>query len=127
MPTRRNNPNWPVLVLAGLVMLVVALALVATGGPGQGRKERRDEARLQDLARLSAHAEGLAREAGGALPAELATSAECPGELRLADPYGGDAYRYEALSGESYRLCAPFETPLDERMPWNAANVDAAA
>ncbi|SIR05136.1 hypothetical protein SAMN05421641_12235 [Paracoccus thiocyanatus] len=103
--------GWAAIALALLAVAAVIAGLAATGGPGQARKERRDRERESDLANLSRLVLCLARENGDRLPATLKTSAECDWQLRLADPFTGAPYRYEAMDARSYRLCADFELP----------------
>lgn len=121
-----GSNRWPALVIAAMAIVAIGLGLAITGGPGQGRMERRDEVRQQDLARLSAQVECLA-QATASLPSSLGSTPLCPGEIRLVDPYTGAPYRYEPLSDTAYRLCAGFETDLALRQPWAPVTVDAEA
>lgn len=127
MTRKAASANLPALLIAGLAVIVVVLALSITGGPGQGRMERRDETRLQDLQRIAAQVECLALAADGALPADPASTPLCPADVRVADPYTGAPYRYETLSADAFRLCAGFETDLAIRMAGNQVNVDVEA
>ncbi|GAA0291185.1 hypothetical protein [Rhodovulum strictum] len=94
-------------LLAILVVGLVGLGLLATGGPGKGRMEKRDATRLADLQGLADLAHCLART--GDLPETLAPSDACPRDIRLADPFTGAPYRYERLPEGAFRLCAGFE------------------
>jgi len=123
MTRKPADTRWPALVIAAMAVLAIGLGLAITGGPGQGRMERRDEIRHQDIARLSAQVECLA-QATGVLPESLNPTPLCPGEIRLADPYTGAPYRFEPLSHRAYRLCAGFETDLALRAHWGPVNVD---
>lgn len=123
MPAR---PNWTVWVLIGVVALAVVLGLVVTGGPAQGRREKRDELRLADLQVLMNRVQCRATETG-ALPADLSPTPPCAGDLRLDDPYTGTPYRYEILSPDSFRVCAAFETDLPLQTYWDRVNIDMAA
>ncbi len=127
MTRKRASPNLAAVLIAGLGMLVVTLALTFTGGPGQGRMERRDETRLQDLQLIASQVECLALAAEGQLPAGPGPTPLCPADPRVTDPYTGTPYRYEILSADAFRLCADFETDLAARMPWNPVDVDAEA
>lgn len=127
MSRKAIDAHWPAFAIAGMVALAIGLGLAVTGGPGQGRKERRDEMRLEDLNQLSAQVYCLARASAGQLPTDLSSTALCPGALRRADPYSGQPYRYDILSPETYRLCAGFETDLAVLMDWNRVNLDAEA
>ncbi|MGB8624453.1 MAG: hypothetical protein WCD16_16715 [Paracoccaceae bacterium] len=127
MTRKPVSASWPAFLIAGLAVLAIGLGLAVTGGPGQGRKEHRDEARLSDLDRLSAQVQCLARAADGQLPQDLAPTTVCPGELRREDPYTGQPYRYEILTDRAYRICAGFETDLAELRRGNLVDVDTKA
>ena len=99
------------LGLAILVIGLVTLGLLSVGGPGAGRMERRDRARLDDLHALSAQVTCAAEATTGALPEVFQTDPPCAGDIRLNDPFTGAPYRYERLSASTFRLCADFEAP----------------
>jgi len=126
MTARPASTAWPAIAIAALAVVAIILGLIATGGPMQGRKERRDEVRQADLWRLGALAECLSREAGGPLPETLAPTIACPGEVRLADPYTGAPYRYEVVAERRIRVCATFETDLIARYRVEQTSFDAA-
>lgn len=91
----------------------------------QARKERRDEARIEDLQRIAAHVGCLAGESGlRRLPADLSPTPGCPGPVPLADNRTGEAYRVEPLDAGKYRLCAGFELPPTNQPPWMATRRD---
>lgn len=100
--------------IAAVALAAVAAGLFLSGGPGQGRAERRDALREGDLAALAAQAQCLAAE-GRAVP-PLAPTEGCPGTPRMADPATGEAYGIETVEGGRLRLCAPRETAA----PWAA-------
>jgi len=110
------------ILLAVLAVLAIGLGLWVTGGPQQGRMEQRDETRLEDLFRLSAHVICLAQDAGDTLPASLDATATCPDSGNRDDPLTGAPYAYEVLNARSFRLCAAFETDL----PQMSAGYDVA-
>lgn len=126
MNPKAARSTWPVLALVVVAVGAIVTGLVVTGGPAQGRKERRDELRLADLQALARLVQCLAGESG-ALPTDLAATAQCAGDLRRADPHSGTPYRFEALSSDSFRFCATFETDLPLRTHWSQVNIDAAA
>lgn len=99
------------IALATLVLGLVVLGLVATGGPGKGRMERRDETRLSDLNLLRSHVLCVAESRGDVLPDRLEPLETCRHDIRFADPFTGEPYRYERLSPTAFRLCATFEDP----------------
>lgn len=94
--------------LAGLAALALLGGLWLTGGPGQGRAEQRDAARMADLEALAAQARCLALE-GRAVP-PVTASERCPEAVRAADPWSGADYLVEAIGGDRLRLCAQMET-----------------
>ena len=74
--------TWGIAILAAAA---VGAGLALSGGPERGRKERRDDARLQDLGQLSQTINCLAGDSAR-LPAEIATTGGCPGPIRTVDP-----------------------------------------
>ncbi|MFA5581935.1 MAG: hypothetical protein WDA25_08295 [Paracoccaceae bacterium] len=105
----------PALLLAGMGVAAIILGLSVTGGPTQGRMERRDEQRRQDVNALSFQINCLAQNAGNQLPQVIESTDECLFTGRLNDPLTDIPYRYEPLGNHSYRLCAAFETPVRSR------------
>ncbi|WP_198666059.1 DUF5671 domain-containing protein [Tropicimonas sp. IMCC34043] len=105
-------PGTSLRAPAALALLVVPLAilgLVATGGPGKGRIERRDEARIRDLATFSVYANCVAQTHGGTLPETLGIDPDCQWDVRFADPFSNAPYRYKRLSASAYQVCGDFE------------------
>ncbi|MFN3273518.1 MAG: DUF5671 domain-containing protein [Paracoccus sp. (in: a-proteobacteria)] len=94
--------------LAGLGVLALLGGLWLTGGPGQGRAEQRDAARMADLEALAAQARCLALE-GRAVP-PIGVSERCPEVVRAADPWTGAEYLVEGIGGDRLRLCAVMES-----------------
>lgn len=109
----------PLIALAALVAGLVALGLLAVGGPGAGRMEKRDDARLSDLQEISQYVRCVADAQGKVLPEALDPMTTCQRDLRRTDPFTDAPYRYERVSDTSYRLCAGFEGA--ERMSRNIA------
>jgi len=118
--------GWATIAIALLAAAALGGGLALSGGPGQGRKERRDEARHQDLQRLSSLVQCRANAEGG-LPADLLNTPACPETARREDPFTAAPYRYEAIDARSFRLCAGFELPLEPTQIWGASEIDAEA
>lgn len=96
------------VVLAGLGVLALLGGLWLTGGPGQGRAEQRDAARMADLEALAAQARCLALEGREVPP--VGVSERCPDAVRAADPWTGADYLIEGIGRDRLRLCAVRET-----------------
>mgnify|MGYP003458979147 CR=1 FL=1 len=107
--------GWPAMALTVVAAIAIGAGLALTGGPGQARKERRDQQRADDLSTLAGLVECLAGTNRGQLPDRLAVTLQCDWQAALNDPYTGQPYRYEATGPRSYRLCAGFETPPPDR------------
>lgn len=122
------TPRRDSLVLYGIGLVaavLVVLGIVTVGGPGTARAERRDQARLEDLQQLVPYIGCLTAQAGEVLPQSLGpTNKACAEDPPLADRFDGEPYRYERLSGASYRLCARLERPdrLSSDAVWNPAS-----
>lgn len=104
---RRNPAVWGI---AGLAVAAIAGGLAVTGGPGQGRAERRDDLRLADLMAIAGHLDCRA-DAGGGVVTDLSPSPACPAIVRASDPFTGTAYRVEVVDAQNLRLCAGFDLP----------------
>lgn len=102
--------RWPVWALTALSLAVLVAGLVASGGPGQGRAERRDQTRRADLSDIQALLSCKAQQAGQVGTDPTPTEA-CPLTPRLADPFTDAPYRFELVTPDSIRLCAGFELP----------------
>lgn len=100
--------RWAVHGLTVLGVTVLAAGLVATGGPGQGRAEKRDRTRDNDLAQIETLLDCKAQQAGQVVVDPTPTEA-CPMTPRLADPFTAAPYRVELVPPDSVRLCADFE------------------
>src|SRR3546814_19818451 len=78
------------------------------GSPGEQRKLRIDEHRINDLRAIEA-AVRLHRKDTGSLPEDLAPLDARPGvALDLADPQTGAPYEYRRDGAEAFVLCANF-------------------
>jgi hypothetical protein len=99
-----------------LLTIVAAAALWQFGGPGEARREERDNRRQLDLQAIAeAIACHVAQGAEGEVPARLAEiSPACLSPDRaaqLVDPLDGSAYRIDYPAQGTVRICATFEGP----------------
>ena len=103
-----------VLALTALSVSVAVAGIIATGGPAQGRAERRDQVRAQDLSEIQMLLTCKAQQAGrvGTDPTPIEA---CPMTPRLADPFTGAPYRIDLVPPDSLRLCAGFELPAPDQ------------
>ena len=101
---------WPVWALTALSLAVLVAGIVATGGPAQGRAEKRDRTRDRDLSEIQSLLFCKAQQAGRVVTDPAPTEA-CPMTPRLADPFTAVPYRIELVAPDSIRLCAGFELP----------------
>lgn len=113
--------RWPVWGLTALSVAILTAGVIATGGPAQGRAEKRDQARQQDLSEIQMLLACKSQQAGHVVTDPAATDA-CPATPRLADPFTGTPYRIESVTADTIRLCAGFELPPERH---NAARDDA--
>ena len=100
------------VLISGLVVTAaVVLGLAAVGGPEAGRRDRRDDARLADIAQIAGalvcHAEADAAPPAPETVAEI--SPGCLAPAALADPATGAAYRIERPAPDRVSVCATFE------------------
>ncbi|HEY9540620.1 MAG TPA: hypothetical protein VIR05_03165 [Luteimonas sp.] len=102
--------QW-LLVLAGVVVVATVIGAIAVmGSPGEQRKVRIDEHRINDLRAIEA-AVRLHRKDTGSLPDDLAAVDARPGvALDLADPQTGTPYEYRRDGAEAFELCVDFAT-----------------
>lgn len=98
------------IAIAGLTAVMIVAGLFMTGGPQQGRAERRDQERSVDLSRLESHLTCLSREAGQVVTEPQPDNPACLLPDGLVDPASGAAYRIEKIDDNNLRLCADFET-----------------
>ena len=99
-----------VRALIGLTLLLVALGLWVVGGPGQGRSEMRDAARLADLRDLIDQAQCL-YTTEGEIPEAVGPDDACSYAFNFDDRFTGEPYRYARLSDTMVQACAVFEDP----------------
>src|SRR3546814_19715875 len=97
------------LVLAGVVVVATVIGAIAVmGSPGEQRKLRIDEHRINDLRAIEA-AVRLHRKDTGSLPEDLATLDARPGvALDLADPQTGPPYESRRDRPEAFVLFPAF-------------------
>lgn len=124
MSDRRQT--WAARAITVLALAMIIGGLILSGGPGQGRAERRDYQRSADLSQIEAQLLCLARQRGR-LVAKVDTTEACPDRPTLADPATGMPYEITAIDGQNLRICAEFETetvardlgvgPEDSAMP----------
>ena len=106
----------PRLAIVATVVVVATLvaAFMQMRSPSAQRDVTLDQRRVQELERI-----GFAIDAyvtlHDTLPPDLATLAAQPGTaLPQRDPVSGEAYVYEPLRADRYRLCATFATDTAE-------------
>lgn len=120
-----GKAGWAGWAIAGVAGAAVIAGLATAGGPMQARKERRDEARMDDLRRLAVHIGCLSDEGGQAqVPSDLSPTPGCPGPVPLTDSRTGEAYRIAPLQAGKYRLCAGFELPPPPQSLWDGVRRD---
>lgn len=116
-PATGRAGTWLMVVAAIVVAGAVVTALFVMDPPSRQRAERLDQARVVDLQRLSARIDAHAG-IHDALPERLAVVDGAPGRP-IVDPATGRPYQYEVTGERSYRLCATFETAVEEpRQAW---------
>ena len=103
--------------VAAVVILSLAAGLWSSGGPGQARRDRVDEQRLNDLTQIAEALQCHRQPASaGPLPETLtldSLTGSCPGWSALTadiltDPLTGAAYAYHRLDGTRFEICATF-------------------
>ena len=104
-----------------VVVLGISAGMLVIGSPGEARKKRLDELRVQDLRAISSAMENF-RRTHDTLPETLDQLLQPNGPygLRLSDPESMAAYEYRAKGSEMYELCAQFQTTLDASEDNNA-------
>ena len=104
-------------VVSAIVLAVVVVAFVVIGSPNDERMRRFDTERVSDLQTIQYRLVDY-WQAKDMLPADLSMLRD---DLRgvdvPVDPETGEAYRYEVLSEESFRLCAVFNTSSADNQP----------
>jgi hypothetical protein len=102
-----------VAAAGGFVLLTLALSFASYGSPSQRRLTAFDDRRSEDLERIAAVLRSRWNAGKGqgtpSLPSSIQELPESS-TLALLDPVSGQAYRYDALGGPRYQLCADFQT-----------------
>jgi hypothetical protein len=113
-PSSRNDLALYAISALGLVFMVIGFFIV--GGPAQGRMERRDGERLEDLQLLSSCISDLDDAARAALPTLLSEPLPCFNSTRppRRDPLSDQPYRFERLDALRFSVCATFEGLPDQ-------------
>lgn len=103
----RHQPSFPISIIGLIMALGVSLAaVVVSGGPGEGRQERRDAIRMSDVSALSENLVCL-------LEAKTACALIPP---READPFTGEPYEVRREPGR-VTVCAMTESRIHRTSP----------
>lgn len=90
------------------VLAAVAAGLWMIGSPGDVRRLRLDDRRVNDLRSIATSVDVLwSRQQ--ALPASLDDLPPAVGATALVDPVSGQRYEYRVIDAGTYELCATFE------------------
>lgn len=125
---KRTPGFWFAVAACVIVAAAVVGGLIVVGGPGEGRLERLDDARLDDL-RTIERAVAERWERTGTLPPSLdslrAANLLLPDDL--VDPETDEPYDYRVLSDSTYELCATFARASDDRAyrPYDRTTIGA--
>lgn len=101
----------PQLIIGALVIAAVVLGVMATGGLGAGKMEKRDRARIADLRDLSDFVHCVAKGNNHQLPEKLSPDENCDNDTPFVDRFTGQPYSYEKISAPNFRLCPQLERP----------------
>jgi hypothetical protein len=107
------------IVAAATILVVVSIiaGLIVVGSPAQGRIERLDADRIEDLRGIML-AVDLFWTRNERPPTSLGELMEDPRvQVNTVDPGSADSYEYHLLDEDSYELCATFdrESPAPAR------------
>ena len=111
--------------ISGLAAVAIVGGIMIAGGPGQGRAERRDDQRREDLSRIESQLRCQSMEAR-ALIDDLAATEACPETPQREDRQTGTPYRIERIDDENLRLCAAFEIAPDPARQTYSRSFDEA-
>ncbi|MDO5648140.1 hypothetical protein [Paracoccus sp. (in: a-proteobacteria)] len=122
----------PLIGFSALAVAVLVAGVIVTGGPAQGRAEKRDSVRWRDVSEIATHI-GCRSSDAGRLVTDLAATPTCPFPPRVNDPFTDTPYTVTALSDDSVSICATFETESQyrrvdgqgcyvDRVSWRAAD-----
>ena len=106
------KPSLGTAILAGAITLVVVsiiAGVILVGSPAEGRLQRLDSTRIEDLRRI-VRAMDSHWERNERLPTSFDELAEDPRtQVNTSDPGSDRPYEYRALDEETYELCATFD------------------
>jgi hypothetical protein len=107
----RSSYAGILLASAGVAVAAsIIMGIAILGSPRAQRQQRLDALRIEDLQRMQQLIAGYSR-VHRRLPENLGVLAQEPGfTLPTADPESGPPYVYEAMSRDTFRLCATFHT-----------------
>ena len=108
----RRAQGWASVAITILATVAVAGGIMIAGGPAQGRAERRDDQRIDDLARIESQLRCLSAERRAFVTTVTQTDV-CPDMPQLTDRATGEPYRIERIDDENLCLCALFEIAPD--------------
>lgn len=113
---KRTPGFWFAIAACVVVAAAVVGGLLTVGGPGEGRLEKLDAARLDDL-RTIERAVVEKWDRTGALPPSLDSlhAANLLLADDLVDPETSERYAYRVLSDSTAELCATFARASDDR------------
>jgi hypothetical protein len=106
------------LVVAGIVVFAaIVTGIIMVGTPTEGRLERLDARRVQDLKGIMQATDSVWARSQR-LPASLQELADDPRlNVQIIDPGSGEQYEYTVVGEDSYELCATFDRESPERAP----------
>ena len=99
-----------VLSIASVVVLgSIVAGVILVGGPAEGRSERLDDERVEDLQGIMRAVDQFWKD-HERLPETLEDLARDPRErVNTVDPASAEAYEYLVLDEHTYQLCATFD------------------
>ena len=108
-----------VLLVAGSLVVVGAIVagVIMVGSPTEGRLERLDAQRVQDLQGIMQATDSVWARSQE-LPGSLEELADDPRlRVQIADPGSGEEYGYTIVGEGAYELCATFDRESPTRAP----------
>lgn len=102
------------VAMIGAVAAALILGLMAAGGPGYARMEKRDLTRIADLNVLYDYLQCPKVEPP--LPQNLGEDRQCPEGIpdgAVSDPKTNAPYIYRRIDDIRFEICATFELPAD--------------
>ena len=112
-----------VAIATTLVVVSIIAGVILVGSPAQGRLERLDRGRIEDLEGIM-RAMDLYWSRSERLPASLEELVADPRvEVNTRDPGSAEPYEYYPLDEDTYELCASFDR--ESRAPGRRAPADS--